>query len=239
MHNFISIILTIFIFHPFLGHASNLIFGYGVLINTELREQSLSEKSVAIPARLSSEFGYIRTWNFKGPSYSALGIEKRQKGAPINGIVYSVNVDDMTLWDQFEKGYDRIQVPREVIEYTSWLQPKEDAKIWIYVPKPDFQALPDEYSPLMQSYLDTVLAGCLEHGEAFAREFLETTTGWPKWWLNDRVVTKNAWSSRREQKYIDQLLEDHPSSSAENMFLERKDFGNYQNSIQKNIFSNS
>jgi len=49
-------------------------------------------------------------------------------------------------------------------------------KIWVYVP--ELHELPDQASPIVQSYVDTILRGCLDYSEEFAVSFLETTQGW-------------------------------------------------------------
>lgn len=41
--------------------------------------------------------------------------------------------------------------------------------------------------PLVQSYADVILTGCLAIGTDFAIEFIETTQGWGQAWLNDRA----------------------------------------------------
>ena len=51
-----------------------------------------------------------------------------------------------------------------------------DVSLWVYVPeKPMAPTI--EY-PIVQTYLDTILRGCLEINEEFAAEFLTTTAGW-------------------------------------------------------------
>ena len=37
---------------------------------------------------------------------------------------------------------------------------------------------PTAAAPVLQSYLDVMLLGCTEYGDAFAEEFLQTTSGW-------------------------------------------------------------
>jgi len=52
----------------------------------------------------------------------------------------------------------------------------DGVSLWVYVPeKPMAPTI--EY-PIVQTYLDTILRGCLEINEEFAAEFLTTTAGW-------------------------------------------------------------
>lgn len=48
--------------------------------------------------------------------------------------------------------------------------------IWVYVPRK--RMMPTVDHPIVQTYVDTILRGCLEISEEFAAQFLSTTTGW-------------------------------------------------------------
>ena len=37
--------------------------------------------------------------------------------------------------------------------------------------------------PILQTYVDVCISGCLEHGEAFAQEFIATTFLWAPYWV--------------------------------------------------------
>lgn len=78
----------------------------------------------------------------------------------------------------------------------------------------------DIHNPILQSYLDTCLKGCLEYGEEFAIEFLETTTGWSKYWINDRSLPRRPWIHETNYKIMDELLARYPTQN--NFFHERK-----------------
>ena len=60
--------------------------------------------------------------------------------------------------------------------------------------------------PILQSYIDVCLSGCLEHGEAFAREFIETTFLWSPFWLNERELARRPWVHEHQYVQIDRLL---------------------------------
>ena len=83
---------------------------------------------------------------------------------------------------------------------------QEDWRLWVYVPRTSDIA--DADHPICQSYVDTVLEGCLFHctGEAFAREFLQTTLDWPKYFLDDTPLSRRPWLNRPHYKVIDALL---------------------------------
>ena len=60
--------------------------------------------------------------------------------------------------------------------------------------------------PILQTYIDVCLSGCLEHGEEFAREFVETTFKWSPFWLNERELARRPWVHQKEYVRIDRLL---------------------------------
>ena len=62
--------------------------------------------------------------------------------------------------------------------------------------------------PILQSYLDVCITGCLEHGEDFAREFIQTTFLWSPFWLNERQMARRPWLFQKQYVQIDRLLAD-------------------------------
>ena len=72
-----------------------------------------------------------------------------------------------------EVGYEKIKVPFEFLEFhPDFSGTTEQAKfcignkdnVWLYAPFPSQTMYADENHPLLQSYVDTVLQGCLEWG---------------------------------------------------------------------------
>jgi hypothetical protein len=203
---------------------TQFIFGYGSLINAASRRWTAGATVPAIPVRVSAAFGYFRTWNDRSPSgFTALGLSKAGSGgaaSTINGVLYAVLGDDMAKYDAREKGYARVEVPRDDIEAVSWQRLPETGTIWVYVPVgPDGQAgvglpPPDAQYPLLQSYIDVVVEGGLEYGEDFAREAIETTAGWSDTWLNDRELARRPWVRDPESSAVDALLASAPEPAA-------------------------
>ena len=206
------------------GQPTNFIFGYGSLINSASRGSTAGAPVPALPVRVSSAFGYVRSWNDRSLSgFTALGVRKAgpgEAGSTINGVLYAVEGDDMAKYDLREAGYARVEVPREDIEALSWRRLPESGAIWIYVPVgPDGRpglALPqpDAQYPLLESYVDVVVEGGLEYGEDFARELLETTDGWSDYWLNDRELARRPWVHDPKSAAVDALLAATPEAAA-------------------------
>ena len=103
---------------------TQFIFGYGSLINSASRNATAGKTIPAIPVRVSAAFGYIRAWDDRSTSgFTALGLRKPgpgEKASTINGVLYPVDGDDMAKYDVRERGYARVEVPRDDIEAMSW-----------------------------------------------------------------------------------------------------------------------
>jgi hypothetical protein len=114
------------------GEPTQFIFGYGSLINSSSRNATASQPIVAIPARLSASFGYVRGWTIRSPSgFTALGLRRLgagENGMSINGVLYPVQGNDMAAFDAREEGYQRVDVPLDKIEAVSWQRLPEQGK---------------------------------------------------------------------------------------------------------------
>jgi hypothetical protein len=83
---------------------------------------------------------------------------------------------------------------------------------------------PDAPFPLLECYIDVVVEGALKYEPHFARELLETTTGWSKYWLNDRQLAHRPWMHDNRAATVDKLLATVPPASLyfyERSFAER------------------
>jgi hypothetical protein len=209
---------------------ANFIFGYGSLINTASRNSSVTVPIPAIPVRVSAAFGYVRTWNDRSVSgFTALGLRKLspgETGHTINGVLYPADGADMSSFDAREKGYVRVEVPISQIEAVGWQRLPEAGHVWTYIPALSVEhggtdvpgqglPAPDASFPILQSYIDVVVEGGLEYGPDFAREILETTDGWSRFWLNDRELARRPWVHDPRSDTVDALLIGTPASAAE------------------------
>ena len=64
------------------------------------------------------------------------------------------------------------------------------------------------------SYIDVVVEGGLEYGDAFAREAIETTSDWSDYWLNDRELARRPWVRDPGSAAVDKLLSAAPDAAA-------------------------
>jgi hypothetical protein len=208
----------------------NFIFGYGSLIDTASRNATAGRPIAAIAVRVSSDFGYIRTWNDRAPAgFTALGLRPPAAGEramTINGVLFPVDGETMAAFDARERGYSRLEVPRAHIEAVSWQDLPAHGRIWVYVPGPGGRApgnMPqpaDAHYPLLQSYIDVVIEGALEFAPAFAHEVIATTGDWSRYWLNDRTLARRPWVFDRRAREVDRLLAASAPHYADRLFPE-------------------
>lgn len=204
----------------------NYIFGYGSLIEKESRLRSTPNAKVAVPVRVS---GFKRGWfsrtGVAGLSTTYLGCIN-ETGSCTNGVIYEVSKDDLIRTDAREKGYIRISINFEDIACYS-NQIEQDSVIWIYINhfsdgKVPPSNLPSKEFPIVQSYVDMCIEGCLEieslYPEAkkneFAIEFISSTFFWSKYWVNDRIYPRRPFIFRPNAYKIDQLLKENLEDKA-------------------------
>jgi hypothetical protein len=199
----------------------NYIFGYGSLIEEASRLRSTPNAKAAIPAKVS---GFKRGWFSRtgapGLSTTFLGCINKADSRT-NGVIYEVSKEDLKLTDSREKGYKRIKINFEDINYYSDSINKNSA-IWIYInqfqnnkiPKDNF---PSKKFPIVQSYVDMCVEGCLEMEKLypkakemdFAIEFINSTFFWSKFWVNDRIYPRRPFIFRPNAYKIDTLLKEN------------------------------
>ena len=139
----------------------------------------------------------------------------------MNAVIYRTTKEELAATDKRELNYKREQVPVEAInDYVSVL-PK-NAKVWVYLNKftteePMEKAFPTKEFPIVQSYVDICINGCLEmearYPEAkkkqFAKDFLTTTYHWSSFWVNDRVYPRRPFIFRPNAYDIDALIKEY------------------------------
>jgi hypothetical protein len=204
-------------------------------INSTLSARDNRHDDNAAIAVLSPRFGYVRSWCYRaGTGFTALGLEPSPPTSVVDesltpndqngicGVLFPVpSSDALAAFDVREVGYFRKSVPSEMItlmpefgtqsnkEFALKLQDKLYSKrIWVYVPEAARSAAPDEDFPILQTYVDICLRGCLEWGgRLLAERFLTSTTGWSEFYLNDAPMSRRPWLHRPEYSVIDDLLQ--------------------------------
>lgn len=125
--------------------------------------------------------------------------------------------EELKATDQREQGYKRMDITQDIEILSGGSTPK--GKAWIYVN--DFKkgerqkSVPVPQFPIVQSYVDICMTGCLEIQEGFpdagdfADEFIESTREWSNDWENDRVSPRRPFVTVPLSAKIDALLQKH------------------------------
>lgn len=123
-----------------------------------------------------------------------MGVQWAEEGSCV-GVLYPVTEIELSSFDAREIGYGREAIAIENVELVEYLELDEhydspdhkfflkavaerrsDVQIWVYVPL--MPSPPDDDHPIVQTYVDIILQGCLDIHKDFAREFIEDTKGW-------------------------------------------------------------
>jgi hypothetical protein len=191
---------------------SQYIIGYGSLMQEESRKRTSPRAGPAHPVEIK---GYRRGW-FARPetvsfSTTFLGV-RPDRDSHLNAVIYQVDAAELRATDKREASYCRESVASpdiKALEGNSF--PAPDGQAWIYVNKPDRVGAPDSRYPIVQSYVDIFLSGCLEQEQRFglpefSRECLSTTSDWSEHWVNDRIHPRRPFVHQPRAGQIDNLL---------------------------------
>ncbi|AJQ94597.1 gamma-glutamylcyclotransferase family protein [Gynuella sunshinyii] len=161
---------------------NNYIFGYGSLICADSRART-GITGNAIPATVK---GIKRGWYVSVPQamHTAVGAVQDDI-SECNGVIFPVDTENLAKFDEREQGYGRIAL--ETSRITAEHQLPDHAIVWTYVGH-QTRSPSSEY-PITQSYLDVILKGCFSWDEAFAIEFIKTTSHWGNL-INDRSAPR-------------------------------------------------
>lgn len=162
----------------------HFILGYGSLINGESRAKT-GETGNVWPVKLH---GFERHWSVMSDEFgmsSVAVIQAPEKAC--NGVLVEVPFDQFPLFDERERGYQRTRIQADQLSmYHTRSLP--EGTYWVYYT--DDIVEPNQNCPITLSYLDVILSGCLEYGDAFTEDFLMLTKGWSSPLLNDRQTPR-------------------------------------------------
>ena len=127
-----------------------------------------------------------------------------------------------------EKGTKKETETQESSADTSHHDEYSNVKVWVYIPENGGTGADHNY-PIMQSYVDIILRGCLSISKEFALNFIDSTHGWwhdqtihppegeiPEYlWVDDRSSpfysrADEEWSEQMKHMLDDLLKEIHP-----------------------------
>jgi gamma-glutamylcyclotransferase (GGCT)/AIG2-like uncharacterized protein YtfP len=190
------------------------IIGYGSLMQGESRQRTTPNANTSYPVKVN---GYQRGWFTKGSgigfSTTFLGVVQSKESA-LNAAIYLIDVTEITAMDKREFAYCRLAVEPENYALLKQDFPLSPRQAWIYVNKPENIATANKRYPIVQSYVDIFLSGCLELEQRFelkdfAKQCLVTTSNWSTQWMNDRIYPRRPFIYQPKAGQIDQLLNEH------------------------------
>jgi hypothetical protein len=183
--------------HEVIGAATSTrpqyIFGYGSLIERQSRIATWPSAEFASPVVVQ---GVARGWfdQTDVPSWSPTylgGIA--DEGAESNGVIFRVTPAEFDSYTQRETGYKPTEIAPSQITMLDGSSTAPDGDIWYFANTR--KRFPSDVHPIVQSYVDVCLDGCLEieamypraKQANFAERFVRTTSNWGPPWINDRI----------------------------------------------------
>jgi hypothetical protein len=225
-HFFILIVVFLFCFSPQIQastkdcnlnpskNSKNYIIGYGSLMERESRMITNPQAHRVEPVLVK---GFQRVWGQNGGNYKTTFLTLiEKKDAKLNAIFYSVNIENLLKTDQRERSYCRIKVDEKNLDFYGRKVNSKDANFWIYAATPDRLKKPSATHPIVQSYVDIFINGCLQTEEefklqGFAKDCVQLTSDWSEQWVNDRLHARRPFAIKNAVK-IDQLLSQYFSN---------------------------
>ena len=198
--------------HPALDPSKpQYIVGYGSLMQSSSKRMTEPNAGINLPILVT---GFQRAWNTHGVYPTTyLGVQP-SKSARMAAALYRDFLHDGKLGaDAREIDYCRAAVAPASIEMLDASTVPSPSQVWIYVNKPESLAPPDAENPIVQSYVDIFITGCLELQPRvadpdldFVAQCVRTTEGWSKHWVNDRPMPRRPYIHQPRAWEIDQHL---------------------------------
>jgi len=168
------------------------VFGYGSLIERESRMRTWPSAEFASPVVVK---GIARGWfdQTDVPSWSPTYLGGvTEEGAECNGVIFPVTSAELDSYGRRETGYTLTKIEPSRLTVLDGATPP-DAEIWYFANTRKRFASVER--PIVQSYVDVCLNGCLEleamypraRQANFAEQFIRTTANWGPPWINDRI----------------------------------------------------
>ena len=195
--------------------APQYIVGYGSLMEQASKQRTAPNTGENLPVQVT---GYQRKWNSRGSligfSTTYLGIEPASGVRMVAALYRVFAAADIAATDTREAEYCREKVAPADIRMLDGSAAPEQGQIWIYVNKKDATLPPSERFPIVQSYVDIFLGGCIEleakvedKSASFADACIDTTAGWSEHWVNDRLYPRRPFIHQPNAGKIDSLLQ--------------------------------
>jgi len=198
--------------HPALDPSQpQYIIGYGSLMQAASKHMTDPDAGMNQPVLVS---GFQRGWSLHGTFHNTyLGVQTSPSATMVAALYRDFLQDGKLASDAREISYCRAPVKPDAIRMLDGSSVPTPGQVWIYVNKPEKVGAPNSDYPIVQSYVDIFLSGCIELQERVSDpgfDFLEqcvlTTDGWSKHWVNDRIYPRRPYQHQRNAFKIDRVL---------------------------------
>lgn len=187
---------------------NNYVVGYGSLMNKQSRQITVPNATFAAPVLVN---GFERLWASRGyKSKATFLLAIPNKGYAMNAIYYESSAKEISATDLRESSYCRVKIPRkDLVPLGIKSLPKGD--FWMYVKDFKDTKFPTRDFPILQTYADVFITGCLQTQAEFnLTEFgqlcFNTTYNWDLAnWFYDRSNPRYARYSKNTEKYRTQI----------------------------------
>jgi cation transport regulator ChaC len=198
-------------------NVADYVFGYGSLLERASRTRTNPDAIGAWPALVK---GFERGWfhQFRDPVGSTctfLAAKAKEEGS-INGVIYPVA--DLQSTKDREVGYTATALEADQIKMLDgggdW--DVQSGPVYIFLSNQDSiseTGQPTLEIPMVQSYVDICINGCLEIEALYRRvkghfvaDFIRSTSGWNKFWVNDRIYPRRPFIYTPNATAIDNAL---------------------------------
>jgi hypothetical protein len=188
------------------------IVGYGSLMESSSKRSTEPDAGENLPVVVS---GFQRAWNTHGIYPTCyLGVQLSKSATMVAALYRSFPEDGKLGADAREIDYCRVAVDPASIKMLDGSSVPTDSQVWIYVNKPGTLKQADAENPIVQSYVDIVIIGCMELQTRvadsefdFVEQFVKTTGGWSKHWVNDRLMPRRPYIHQPKAWEIDSRLQ--------------------------------
>lgn len=189
------------------------LIGYGSLTSSKQMEQQLGKKYDG-PVQIVHLTGYQRNWNMVFPNnlphppvdHIIMCIQDQdtiipqsivnpnlevKEGAFMNACFFIIDEQDLSIIDRTEKGYERIEVTQSIREFEV-----SQGKVYAYQALPNYTSIPVSNNPyknvIPDVYLEFLNAAFKEKGEAYKKEFEQTTVGFDESLILECSIENNS-----------------------------------------------
>ena len=185
--------------------------GYGSLMNEESKGKTSQGTTHNLPVLVRNfERGWFVHSHEPAMNTTYLGIRVKQS-AQMNAVIFQLDHAQMVKeYDRREKSYCRMRIQANEITMLTH-DPIPKGQIWAYYIDDTQINLPDKSHPIVQSYVDLFLSGCLALEKKYAlhnfsTQCIQYTSQWPVYWINDRIYPRRPFFSVPYARKIDDLL---------------------------------